>query len=218
MTSEPLELGRIGKLGVGTVALGIGLGVATEVSAGIVNVAMPNGPVVLHKGDSADFDLNHDGHLDFMILDTASHNYLGAIFQIDGLVTNDFRNMIDFVLHGYHGASIVPAIGPFNSDTWGSVFDVFNSSGTGGLAPNDRALIGLLFEIPGSTPHYGALEVEGQGTGNDGTLTVFGGFYDTVANQPIPSVPVPAPGGLATLALGAASIAAWKLRRRSKGE
>jgi hypothetical protein len=93
---------------------------------------------------------------------------------------------------------------------------VYGSGVTGGVSPNDRALIGLLFEIPGSTPHYGALEVEGQGTGSDATLTVFGGFYDTVANEPITSVP--APGGLATLALGAASIAAWRLRRRSKGE
>ena len=215
MTSESLETGRLGKLGIGTVALGLGLGVATEASAGIVNYVIPNSPVVLHKGDSATFDLNHDGRVDFVISDTASHNYLGAIFHIEGRVTNDFQNLIDFVLHGYTGASIVPTIGPSNTETWGRAFDVFGGGGGSGVAPTERALIGLLFEIPGSTPHYGGLEVEGQGTGIDATLTIYGGIYNSVANEPVSSVP--APGSLTTLALGAASIAAWKRLRRAKG-
>jgi hypothetical protein len=206
--SETTERSRLGKIGLGTLALGVGLSATNEASAEIIQFQLPS-PVVLHSGDSAEFDLNHDGRADFLI-DTVSHGYLGAIFQIHGHVTGDFQNLIDFVLHGYTGAKIVSTIGPADAH-WGMTQTVFDSNDPNSPAKDEHSLIGLLFEIPGSTPHYGGLDVVGNGSGADASLTVYGGIYESQARTPIPGTPEP--GSLSLLALGFAGVVAWKKRQ-----
>jgi hypothetical protein len=75
-----------------------------------------------------------------------------------------------------------------------------------------RGYAGVVFDIPGGSPHFGYLDIAVAADLSSATL--YGGAYESLASTPI-QVPVPEPSSLVLLAGGAASPAWW--RRRSSG-
>jgi len=160
-------------------------------------------------------ELRKRGSLDFAI-ETVSHNYLGAIFQITGLITDDIPNLISRVFHNYEGAQIVPTIG-LADETWKADLQLLDSFEGSGVLLGNRGLIGLRFEIPGGSPHYGLLDIQGISDGGDSRLIVYGGLWEDQPNTPISfDSSVPEPSTLTLLALGAVATGALVARRRAQ--
>jgi len=168
----------------------------------------PGGPLVLQSGGGMGtneifVDVNNDAFNDYRIF-----SYFG--FDINRQPRQDSSAGYNFILEFLqYLAAVVPAgetIG-LASDLWSSVVGLDEFNGI-------RGYVGLQFDIPGGSPHFGYLDIEIDDQVQ--TLTVYGGAYESVANTPI-QVPVPEPSSLGLLALGAAGLAAWRCRRR-RGE
>ncbi|REK15941.1 MAG: PEP-CTERM sorting domain-containing protein [Planctomycetota bacterium] len=71
--------------------------------------------------------------------------------------------------------------------------------------------MGVVFEIPGGSPHFGFLDVAVAA----GAITVYGGGYESDPNTPIVAG-VPEPGSLTLLAMGAAGLVAWRRRKNDQ--
>ncbi len=87
--------------------------------------------------------------------------------------------------------------------------------------PDFSGFLGVRFDIPGGSPHFGWVEVEVNA--DISQLTIYGWGYETEANTAIlagagqESQPVPEPATLLTLAMGVAGIYAWRRNRKRKG-
>ena len=150
-------------------------------------------------------DMNMDGDQDFFLV---WGFYFGGsnFFEINGGETNT----IDATFNGSANlVDMIPAGGTIPTDYTPKGFAAF--SGFVG----SRGYVAVQFAASPNffTPeHYGYLDVEVNGDNN--TLTLYGGAYESTANTPIQTPAVPEPGSLAALAFG--GIVAASLRRRKK--
>jgi len=143
-----------------------------------------------------DIDLDGDGQFDFFL-----QAYLGfRLISLQGTT-----NQVQLDPNVSSMAWIVPAgetIGPeFTSSNTGGGLDQFIGT---------RGFVGVQFDIPGGSPHFGYLDIEIDN--EEQFLTLYGGAYESQADTPITTVPEPSSLGL--LALGAAGLAAWRCRRK----
>ncbi|MGD9719798.1 MAG: PEP-CTERM sorting domain-containing protein [Pirellulales bacterium] len=163
----------------------------------------PGGPLVLHNGNG--------GTVNEIFLDiyTGDATYEYRLYSYFGFTiqTQFNENPDDLVLWIIqYFAAVVPAgetIGPLSSP-WENYGYMDQFTGM-------RGYLGIQFDIPDSSPHFGYLDIGIDQAGQ--TLTVYGGAYESLANTAI-TTPVPEPGGLALLAAGAAGLAAWRQRRK----
>jgi hypothetical protein len=202
------------------VAAGAGLCAAQQAEAGLMNwTPTKEGSLTLQSGEEFRVDLNQDGHDDYVI-DALTHNYLGAVFQISGLTTDGVQNLLFPSAHAYN--SMVSYVGLINyggavgpaDDSWvrdGILFDTLSKTPSGEFL-DQRGWVGLFFEIPGSSPHYGVLDVEEA----QGELIIHGGVFESEPNAPIGSVPEPT--AFTLWALGATGILTWRKRRRQNSD
>jgi hypothetical protein len=169
--------------------------------AAVVPYNPPGGPVTISVyGGFHGFDIDGDGTRDF----TLYGDYFGHFeFRGDYLDLNRILNTGSF-------AAVVPSGGTIGPDSSGWLEDT-----TLDLFTGIRGYAGVVFDIPGGSPHFAYLDfsVEESDTSYR-TLTLYGGAYESLANTPI-QVPVPEPSSLVLLASGAASLALW--RRRTSG-
>ena len=197
--SRPLNFAR--KLAAYSAAAGGMTALADSAVAGAIRYSPPGGPLLFethgdHTLPEFPIDLDGDGVIDFEL-----RSYLS--FALTGGPMNLPLHEVSTSLL----AAVVPAgetIGPDPRFTH-EYAHLGNFVGT-------RGFVGLRFDIPGGSPHYGFLDVAIDASGNQ--LTLFGGAYESLADTPIVAG-VPEPGSLGLLALGAAGLAAWRLRRRN---
>jgi hypothetical protein len=91
---------------------------------------------------------------------------------------------------------------------------LFETATPSGPLLDVRGWLGLLFDIPGGSTHFGYLDLEGS-VGQDPStalLRIHGGAFESEPDQPIAAT-APEPGALALLALGCVGIAAMRTRR-----
>lgn len=95
---------------------------------------------------------------------------------------------------------------------------IYAGSSDGGAFLDTRGFLGVQFQIGGNT-HFGWVDLEVDAI--LGATRIYGWAYESFADTQIKvgatSTAVPEPGTLATLALGAAGVLAWR-RRGEKGE
>jgi hypothetical protein len=186
---------------------GVGLGAAESSDAAVVPFVPPGGPITVYPYLSgppwfADFDINGDGIDDFYIYDYSYFGYFG-LGGADYLTQTETNLVMG---EGYLATNVAPGatVGP-NTTTWDFSSSLDNFLGTRGYA-------GVVFDIPGGSPHFGYLDISVAADRSSATL--YGGAYESQANTPI-TTPVPEPSSLALLAGGAASLAVWRRRRET---
>jgi hypothetical protein len=187
-----------------TLAAGAGLGlfVGAEAQAEVVPFTPPGGPVNISMyGGYHALDINGDSTYDFVIYG----NYFGQFEFGDWYRSATGYMGLNRVMNTGSLATVVPSGGTIGPDYSGwleeTTLDLF--SGTRGYA-------GVVFDIPGGSPHFAYLDISIDP--NDPSLTLYGGAYESHANTPI-QVPVPEPASLVFLASGAMGLAAWRRRR-----
>ena len=95
-----------------------------------------------------------------------------------------------------------------------------------GFVGLDPGFVGVRFDIPGGSPHFGWIEVEYVRDSDPDHLTIYGWGYETVSgvgiqagagittNLPPPPPAIPEPNTLALLMLGAAGVYSWRRRQQ----
>jgi hypothetical protein len=188
-----------------TLAIGASAGLfAGESSdAAVVPFNPPGGPATIYSYLYDDphilrFDIDGDGVDDFNIY---AEFYFGNFGIANGVLTSELTNLI--MNDGSLAAIVAPGgtVGP-DSSGWPNRVRLDNFDGTRGYA-------GVVFDIPGGSPHFGYLDIAV--AADRSSLTLYGGAYESIANTPI-TTPVPEPAPLLLLSSGAAGLAAWRRR------
>jgi hypothetical protein len=185
---------------------------ANEASAEVRNMRLPGGvPIVLTPDDEHDlelYDLDIDGD---NVLDFQLSSYLGDVW----IHSANYSAYLNAIVRDYMSfrAALVGA------GEWIDQYLGFNTGGFNYDANLDnfigtRGYAGVIFDIPGGSPHYGYLDIGVSATGSQ--ITVYGGAYESRPNERIQAGATPEPTTLGLLALGAAGVAAWRTRRRSE--
>jgi hypothetical protein len=188
-----------------SLAAGLGLLTAAETEAAVVPFTPPGGPVAVHPYTSSGpwyyhFDIDGDGTNDFGVYDSGYFGDYSITYSWPQYETN-------FIMNDGSTAAVVAPGGSIGPDTtgWSNILSLDGFLGTRGYA-------GVVFDIPGGSPHFGYLDLAM--AADRSSLTLYGGAYQSQANTPIRAGAVPEPASLALLAGGAAGLAAW--RRRCK--
>ncbi len=197
------------KLAAYSLATGTGLVAANSLDAAVVPFN-PGAPIVIHSSSpNIDLDINGDGILDYTIqgqLETVFYLGVFSISQLDASQVG-FPSLIKADGSSYFAEVLAlgDSIGPSSSAGWSTNVELNTFRGV-------RGYMGLQFDIPGGSPHFGYLDAEITG-GQFATLTIYGGAYESQANTPILAGAIPEPNGIALLASGAAGLATWRRRR-----
>jgi hypothetical protein len=175
---------------------------AGQVDAELIPFSPPGGPVTLHPYLSGGpyytaVNIDGDGQIDFFIEDLS---YFGSfhLYGWPSYQTNLIMNDGSLAMPIAPGSSVGP-----DATGWPNTVSLDSFLGTRGYA-------GVVFDIPGGSPHFAYLDIEI--SVDRSVLTFYGGAYESQANTPI-QVPIPEPASLALLAGGAVSLAAWRRRR-----
>ena len=105
------------------------------------------------------------------------------------------------------------------ADFWSSGYYYNSTYGTtsyysyGNWAGASNKYLGVQFNI-GANTHYGWVELSANAAKTQ--FTVHGYAYETTPDGAIAAGAVPEPGSLALFALGAAGLAAWRIRRKKR--
>lgn len=200
-TPPPVGKQTVGELAKrSTILVGAGIAFGTgQAEAAPVLFHPPGAPIEISRSGQYHFDINDDGEGDFGIIDRNAS--IGAFT----LLSDYFGLGINFVMNADGLAAVVLPGGVIGPDTTGWLTDapLDNFAGIRGYA-------GVVFDIPGGSPHFGYLDIEMDAERN--SVTLYGGAYESLANAPI-STPVPEPTSLALLAAGAAGVATWRRRK-----
>jgi hypothetical protein len=194
------KLAAYSSLAVGT---GAGLCSACDADAAVVPFVPVGAPRQFDPGVNFHFKVDSDSETDFALFGSGGRYFLGDYFGAFGYLGSN-RVLND----GSLAAIVAPGgtVGP-DASAWLTNIPLDNFIGTRGYA-------GIVFDIPGGSPHFGYLDIAI--SADSRTLTLYGGAYESLANTPI-QVPVPEPASLVFLAGGAAGLAAWR-RRRGRAE
>jgi hypothetical protein len=188
-----------------SLAIGAAAGLlpAESSEAAVVPFSPPGGPVTLHPYLSGGpyyygINIDGDGNNDFFIEDVS---YFGNfhLYGWPSWQTNWIMNDGGFAAVVAPGATVGP-----DTTGWREGVSLDSFLGTRGYA-------GVVFDIPGGSPHFGYLDIAI--AADRSSLTLYGGAYELEPNTPI-RVPVPEAGSLVLLASGAAGLAAWRRRRQ----
>jgi hypothetical protein len=182
---------------------GVGLFAAESTSAAVVPFTPPGGPVTIFQGGNYKFDIDGDGIDDFRMRDNGYFGYRLSGATLAQQQTNLIKR--DGYIDGYSVAAIVAPGGSVGPDITG-----WDSYGWLEYFIGTRGYAGVVFDIPGGSPHFTYLDISVAGDRSSATL--YGGAYESQANTPI-RVPVPEAGSLTLLASGAAGLAAWRRNR-----
>ena len=179
-------------------AVSAGAVAADQASARVVPFRPAGGPIVVPFDDCCDIlvdiDIDGDGNDDYSL-----SGYFG--FSIDGMGINQVVAELSTYL-----AAIISA---------GETIDIPFSGGRRGSAGLDnffgtRGFLGVDFDIPGGSSHFGYLDVEIDAGQTE--LTIHGGAYESEPDTGIVAGAIPEPSGLAMLATGAVALASWRRR------
>ena len=186
-------------------AAGLGLTGGAQTDAAVVPFNPPGGPITIHRIEDGSNDYYENFDIDGnSINDFALWSYYGPYLLTWAGQGHSETSLI--MNNGFEAAIVAPgaSVGP---DTTGWPNDVSIESFVG-----TRGYAGVVFDIPGGSPHFAYLDIE---VASDLSFaTVHGGAYESLANTPI-QTPVPEPGSLLLLASGAAGLAAWRRKRAS---
>jgi hypothetical protein len=182
------------------IGAGIGLFAAAPAEAEVVPFTPAGAPITLFQSANYHFDINGDGTNDFAIFDPGDR---------------DFKLSDYFGAFGYFGSNMVKNVGPYAAivpagSTVGPDTKGWLNEADLDLFAGKRAYAGVVFDIPGSSPHFGYLDISMPADAT--SVTLYGGAYESVANTPINVPNVPEPNALVLLASGAAGLAAWRRR------
>jgi hypothetical protein len=191
-----------------TLAVGASAGLlAGEPSeAAVVPYNPPGGPATIYSYASSSagphiyrFDIDGDGSNDFVL---ANDFYFGD-YEIAYAFPTELTSRI--MNDGGVAAIVAPGgtVGP-DSTGWPNRASLENFDGTRGYA-------GVVFDIPGGSPHFGYLDIAI--AADRSSLTLYGGAYESLPSTPI-MTPVPEPVSLVLLSSGAAGLAAWRRHQR----
>ena len=161
--------------------------------ADVVQYTPPGGPVSIDTNQTFDVDFNGDATNDFQLL----FSFDSYLFFI-----NSLANLVDTT---GQSANVIPAGGAVGPDITG-----WTVSGDFNAFSNIRGFVGVQFDIPGGSPHFGYLDIRiDEESEVQSLLTLYGGAYESNPNTPLNTVPEPS--SIAALAFGAMAMS---LRRR----
>ncbi len=196
------------RLAAYSLAAGAGVATTDRAAAAPIPFVPPGGPIVVEANYSnidynVPVDIDGDGGVDY---GAASYAYFGNVlsFVLEGYIDSNRINRL-MVATESRLVVIAPggAVGP-------SAGLVYSSRGFLDNFVDNRGYAGLLFDIPGGSPHFAYLDVEVKSATQQ--LFIYGGAYESEASTAI-TTPVPEPHGLCLLAAGAAGLVAWRKRR-----
>jgi hypothetical protein len=186
----PLQL-RLNQYALGAAAAGVAALAVTP--AATAEVIFTPARDKIRFGTQLSLDLNHDGKVDFHLVNSASSSGADLFLVIPHPIGQAGEVLAPQSRVGYYGAAALPAgvvVGPkqtFLDDSAASMAYAGSLGSYGGpwKSATDRYL-GLEFKIHGEV-HYGwaRLTVMADPYGKDVTAKLTGYAYETVANQPI---------------------------------
>jgi hypothetical protein len=211
------------------VTAGAGLLAAPQTADALIVYTNPDDQFIFNAG-SIDIDLNGDAITDFTLrindLPPPGPEGTGVARE---LVITDTGNAV--VANSYAATLLASTNIPdgVNFQTLGTqrlaytnYISYSNYTTRGPWIPTFQGMLGLRFEIDSST-HFGWARLNVFGGEGDISVALTDFAYEACAGKGIHAgsttggadcTPVPAPGSLGLLALGAAGLAAWRLRRR----
>ena len=200
-------------------ALGVAAG-ATLTSAGTVQASIIYNNVnqTLINPGTINTDLNRDTVLDgaLVLTETVCNPSCGGNNLARNLGWNPLNNSALLASNNQvNPLNFNDLIGP-GGNFLSNNFNLANRVGdvaSGPLAQGGKAYLGLLFDIPGGSPHFAWLRVAVDPATFSLTFLDYG--FETQANAGIRAGEVPEPASLGLLAVGALGILAMR-KRRSK--
>ena len=184
---------------------------AGSASAAVVPIQLPGGQPIAIQVPGVDLyvslDIDGDGNMDFTfanylgvnrtrIFGNGSANEIATEYMVSHVREFAAGNLINGQSVVINGFTALDTFAQFEHDFY-----------------NTREYAGVIFDIPGGSPHYAYLDVGPNPS--DGMLTLFGGAWESQTGVGIVAGAVPEPTGLGLLAMGAAGVVA---RRRERSD
>lgn len=201
------------RLATYSLAAGATFGAVREVRADLLSGWKSGTPFTLLADDlPRDVDINKDGFTDYVITVSEPHSNPPPLLEwasIEPLTVNSLKNAV-FVDEDYNVNKFTHANDVLTSDLpkiWATDYaDIYSYFYGGSLvfAQGSPGYIGLIFEVPGGSPYYGVMKTFVDA--DQGKLIV-----SEVGYQPVPE-----PGSLGLLAMGAAGLLAWRTVKSKK--
>jgi len=207
---------RVRCLATGLAAGAAALTGTATAEAGIIYNRVGN---TLNNDGMFKIDLNGDGTLEANLV----LNNISPVSQANSGLNNILLNPLNG--SGWAGADRTrnplnnnDLVGP-NSNFMTTNFELANQNGNNPVQSNNgwagvnNGLLGVMFDIPGGSPHFGWVRISVGDTML--SITTEDWAYESIANQDI-QAGVPEPGSLGLFALGATGLLIYRRRRQSR--